>query len=258
MPVLNSEPARAALERRDLFERDGWLLVPRLVGARTLGSLAAGADDVARAGAHLERDGSVGPARFQVQSTTGRAGDPAIAPGAFRKVTFVAAISPAFARLLTDTRVTGAVAAMGIRRPRCVVDQLNLKTARIGTGFPWHQDARFLPWQQQESIARHGGVNVVIAIDRADASNGGFEVLTGTHSRGPVEFDYDTSGTNEGVFDESGRTLVPLEPGDAVLFHPYLAHGSGPNPSDSPRRLATMWFIEGAEPLPIPRGARRG
>lgn len=245
MVSVPSRPALAALERRDAFQRDGWLFVPRLVGKRTVASLAAGAEELVRLGAHLDRDGTVGPARYFAQSASGRAGEPAIAPGMFRKITFGGTLSPAFTRLVRDPRIAAAVAAMGVERGKCVVDQLNLKAPRIGTGFPWHQDARFLPWKQQEVVARHGGVNVVIAIDRADTSNGGFEVLTGTHLGGPKEFDYDTSGTNEGVFDERGRTLVPMEPGDAVLFHPYLAHGSGPNLSDAPRRLATLWFIDG-------------
>jgi ectoine hydroxylase-related dioxygenase (phytanoyl-CoA dioxygenase family) len=77
--------------------------------------------------------------------------------------------------------------------------------------------------------------------------NGGFGVLSGTHVSGAVHFDYDTSDdtsdTRAGVFDESRRTLIPLDPGDAVVFHPHLAHGSGPNPSPLPRRLVALWFI---------------
>jgi len=37
-----------------------------------------------------------------------------------------------------------------------------------------------------------------------------------------------------------------LQPGDAVLFDPFLAHGSGPNRSDRRRRLITLWFVGGA------------
>ena len=85
----------------------------------------------------------------------------------------------------------------------------------------------------------------MIALDRADGSNGGFEVLSGTHADGPVKFDYDTSDTNAGVFDETRRTLIPLDPGVAVIFHPQLAHGSGPNTSALPRRLVALWFIGG-------------
>ena len=60
-----------------------------------------------------------------------------------------------------------------------------------------------------------------------------------------MTFDYDTSPTDAGVFDESRRTLIPLDPGDAVIFHPHLAHGSGPNASPLQRRLVALWFIGG-------------
>ena len=126
------------------------------------------------------------------------------------------------------------------------MDQINLKAPRVGTGFPWHQDSAFVAWQQRDSIVKYGGANLVIALDRADEVNGGFEVLSGTHAAGAVKFDYDTSDTNAGVFDESRRTLIPLDPGDAVIFHPYLAHGSGPNSSPLQRRLVALWFIGGA------------
>jgi ectoine hydroxylase-related dioxygenase (phytanoyl-CoA dioxygenase family) len=31
----------------------------------------------------------------------------------------------------------------------------------------------------------------------------------------------------------------------AVIFHPHLAHGSGPNASPLQRRLVALWFIGG-------------
>jgi hypothetical protein len=37
----------------------------------------------------------------------------------------------------------------------------------------------------------------VIALDRADEENGGFDVLSGTHAGGAVTFDYDTSDSIE-------------------------------------------------------------
>jgi ectoine hydroxylase-related dioxygenase (phytanoyl-CoA dioxygenase family) len=144
-----------------------------------------------------------------------------------------------------DRRVLKLIETVGVSSPRWIVDQINLKAPRVGTGFPWHQDSAFVAWQQRDSIAKYGGANLVIALDRADEVNGGFEVLSGTHAGGVVNFDYDTSHTNAGVFDESRRTLIPLDPGDAVIFHPHLAHGSGSNASPLQRRLVALWFIGG-------------
>ena len=123
---------------------------------------------------------------------------------------------------------------------------MSLKLPRVGSGFPYHQDESFLFGDALSRVRQFGGVNVVIALDRADAENGGFEVLGRTHHGALLNAAYDTSATNCGLFDESHRVLVPLFPGDAILFHPRLGHGSGPNLSERPRRLVTLWFGGGA------------
>jgi ectoine hydroxylase-related dioxygenase (phytanoyl-CoA dioxygenase family) len=232
---------------RERFERDGWALVQRFITPREVEALRRACDELARTGAHLVADAEIGGARYQVQSASGRRGERAIAPGALRKITFASSGSVEVALLRNDRRVLKLVESVGVTSPRWIVDQINLKAPRVGTGFPWHQDTAFVAWQQRDAIAKFGGANLVIALDRADDVNGGFEVLSGTHVNGAVDFDYDTSDntsdTNAGVFDESRRTLIPLDPGDAVVFHPHLAHGSGPNPSPLPRRLVALWFI---------------
>ncbi|HEX3071891.1 MAG TPA: phytanoyl-CoA dioxygenase family protein, partial [Thermoanaerobaculia bacterium] len=210
-------------------------------------------DDLARKGAQLTADAEIDGARYQVQTANGRRGERAIAPGALRKITFASSASEELALLRNDRRVLKLMEFVGVTSPRWIVDQINLKAPRVGTGFPWHQDVAFVAWQQRDAIANHGGANLVIALDRADEENGGFEVLSGTHVSGIVRFDYDTSQTTAGVFDESRRTLIPLDPGDAVIFHPHLAHGSGPNNSPRQRRLLALWFIGG----PVPTLRRR-
>jgi ectoine hydroxylase-related dioxygenase (phytanoyl-CoA dioxygenase family) len=241
----SSHAAFGAPMIRERFDRDGWALVPRFLTPREVEALRSATDELASKGAHLQADAEIEGARYQVQTAGGRRGETAIAPGALRKITFASSASEEVALLRNDRRVLKLMEAVGVTSPRWIVDQINLKAPRVGTGFPWHQDSAFVAWQQRDSIAKYGGANLVIALDRADEVNGGFEVLSGTHAGGAVNFNYDTSDTNAGVFDESRRTLIPLDPGDAVVFHPYLAHGSGPNPSPLQRRLVALWFIGG-------------
>jgi ectoine hydroxylase-related dioxygenase (phytanoyl-CoA dioxygenase family) len=244
---------------RERFDRDGWALVPSFITAPEVEALRRASDELARKGAHLTADAEIEGARYQVQTASGRRGETAIAPGALRKITFASSVSMEVALLRNDRRVLRLMESVGVTSPRWIVDQINLKAPRVGTGFPWHQDSAFVAWQQRDAIAKFGGANLVIALDRADEGNGGFEVLSGTHVHGAVDFDYDTSDdtsdTKAGVFDESRRTLIPLDPGDAVVFHPNLAHGSGPNPSPLPRRLVALWFI-GAPAIPPRRPPR--
>jgi ectoine hydroxylase-related dioxygenase (phytanoyl-CoA dioxygenase family) len=238
---------------RERFERDGWALVQSFLTRREVEILRSATDELASKGAHLLADAEIDGARYQVQTASGGRGATAIAPGSLRKITFASSASVEVGLLRNDRRVLNLMESVGVTSPRWIVDQINLKAPRVGTGFPWHQDAAFVAWQQRDAIAKYGGANLVISLDGADERNGGFEVLSGTHVGGAVNFDYDTSDTNAGVFDESRRTLIPLDPGDAVVFHPHLAHGSGPNPSPLHRRLVALWFIGAPAITPAPR-----
>jgi ectoine hydroxylase-related dioxygenase (phytanoyl-CoA dioxygenase family) len=242
---------------RERFGRDGWALVPRFLRPREVEVLRAASDALAAKGAHLLADAEIEGARYQVQTASGRRGETAVAPGVLRKITFASSASEEVGLLRNDRRVLKLMESVGVSSPRWIVDQINLKAPRVGTGFPWHQDVSFVAWQQRDAILKYGGANLVIALDRADEGNGGFEVLSGTHAGGTVKFDYDTSDSKTGIFDESRRTLIPLDPGDAVVFHPQLAHGSKPNPSRRPRRLVALWFIGGPAIAPPRVEARR-
>jgi hypothetical protein len=243
--------------RREHYRREGWVVVPGLLSAAAVEDLLRATDALCRAAAGLRRDAVVLGVDYRVQSASGRAGEPAARPGALRKITFPSKAQAAFLRLRSDARLLAVLADLGLPAPRCLVDQVNLKLPGIGTAFPFHQDAPFLIEKTREQIDRHGGANCVVALDAADRENGTFEVLGRTHQGGVVAFDYDLAGTNEGVFDETRRVALPLEPGDAVVFHPHLAHGSGPNPSERPRRIVTLWF-SGGDPSEPPRPDRPG
>jgi Phytanoyl-CoA dioxygenase (PhyH) len=245
---LHADGSRSA---RFIFEREGWLLVPRLLGRVALDELLEATAALEQVAAGFERDTRIGRVFYQMQSRSGRKGEPAIFAGALRKITSPSSGQPAFDRLRRDAQVLAAVASCGVAAPRCVVDQVNLKLPRVGSGFPYHQDESFLFGDALRRVRQFGGVNLVIALDPADADNGGLELLARTHRAGVLDVKYDGAATSRGIFDESRRVLVPLSPGDALLFHPRLAHGSGPNFSDRPRRLITLWYGGGATPKPI-------
>lgn len=226
------------------YQRDGFAVVRSLVDLETVRLLRDSAAEIAAAGAHLTHNATIKGVIYCVQSATGRSGEAAIASGIFRKMMFARKASPVLKTFAKDERLLGPVREAGCTKPRCVLDQINLKAANVGTGFPWHHDAHFVSKADQEAIAKFGGVNAVLALDAAGAENGGFEVLAGSHLLGPRKFDYDTGGNNDADFDLTRRELLTLEPGDAVFFHPYLIHGSGVNRSGAPRCLLTYWFIQ--------------
>jgi phytanoyl-CoA hydroxylase len=231
---------------RVIFQREGWLLAPRLLDPEQITALLAATSELERVAAQFERDTLVRRVFFQMQSESGKKGEPAIFPGALRKITSPSSGRPVFDRLRRDPKLLAAVESCGLTQPQCLVDQVNFKLPRVGSGFPFHQDESFLFGAALRRVQQFGGVNLVIALDSSDAENGGFEVLGRTHTGALLDATYDTSAMNAGLFDESHRVLAPLSPGDALLFHPRLAHGSGPNRSERARRMVTLWFGGGA------------
>jgi ectoine hydroxylase-related dioxygenase (phytanoyl-CoA dioxygenase family) len=236
----------------DAWAEDGFVVVRGLLDARTVTALQTATDVLEAAGAAFVESTAVGKVFYEVQSASGRKREPAVFPGAFRKITGPSKSTgeggAAFSRLRTDARVVGVVEALGLRRPRCVVDQVNFKHPRVGTGFPFHQDSAFLHGDAKQAVQAYGGVNVVVALDAADAGNGGFIVLPGTQRLGELDgqHGYDTSTMLQDRFDTARQQTPSLQPGDAVFFHPHLAHGSEPNRSERRRRLVTLWFVGGA------------
>jgi hypothetical protein len=237
--MKNTDGQPTALE---LFRREGWVLVRQLLNTPTLDALLRATQALELVAAHFERDTLVRGVFFEVQSQSGKKREPAVFPGALRKITAPSKGEPAFAKLRKDQNLLAAIEACGAHDPQCLIDQVNLKLPHVGTCFPYHQDENFLFGDALERVQRWGGVNVVIALDPMNTTNGGFEVLGRTHLRGLVDHAYDGSTMNAGVFDETFRVVPELEPGDAILFHPRLAHGSGRNPSERPRRLVTLWY----------------
>lgn len=227
------------------YEAEGYVVVRSLLDAATTDDLQRATDELEAIAASFERDCAVGRVYFEVQSASGRKREPAIFPGALRKITSPSKSMPVFRALRRDERILAVIATLGIGSARCVVDQVNPKLAVHGSGFPFHQDAAFLHGVAVRDLGAFGGVNVVVALDPADDENGGFTVLGRTHRSGlvPGQYRYDASQTLEQRFDASRRVVPSLAPGDAVFFSPWLAHGSGPNPSPRRRRLVTLWFV---------------
>jgi ectoine hydroxylase-related dioxygenase (phytanoyl-CoA dioxygenase family) len=227
------------------YAAEGWVVVRSLLDAASTAALQRATDELEAMACDFERDTAVRRVYFEVQSASGRKREPALRPGALRKITSPSRISPPFRALRESERIVEVAAVLGVGSARCVVDQVNPKLAVHGTGFPFHQDAAFLHGVALRDLEAFGGINVVLALDPADAENGGFTVLGGTHRSGLVagQYRYDASQSFADRFDTSRRAIPSLAPGDAVFFSPWLAHGSGPNPSPRRRRMATLWFV---------------
>lgn len=115
-------------------------------------------------------------------------------------------------------------------------------------GQALHQDNFFLKVEPGTCIAAW------VALDPADAENGGLEVVPGTHAMDlfcPEEADLGASFTRQFVPPPPGLAAVPVTmgPGDVLFFNGSLVHGSQPNrTADRFRRSFICHYI--------PRSAR--
>lgn len=108
---------------------------------------------------------------------------------------------------------------------------------------PLHQDLRYFALRPAEKI-----VATWAAIDRCTRENGCLAVVPGSHKRGlGWHGEPDWEHVNSGFFaleevDRDARVHVEMEPGDLLLFHPLLVHGSGRNRSNDFRRSISTHY----------------
>jgi phytanoyl-CoA hydroxylase len=108
---------------------------------------------------------------------------------------------------------------------------------------PLHQDLRYFALRPTDGI-----VASWTAIQSCTRENGCLAVIPGSHLGELFEHgDPDWDEVNFGFFaaqgvDVDARVHVEMEPGDTLLFHPLLVHGSGRNRSKGFRRAISVHY----------------
>ena len=120
---------------------------------------------------------------------------------------------------------------------------------------PLHQDLRYFALRPADKI-----VGTWTAIDRTTRENGCLAVVPGSHRTQLLEHgNPDWEHVNFGFFaasdvDPEARVHVEMAPGDTLLFHPLLLHGSGQNRSTGFRRaISTHYAAADCERPDMPR-----
>ena len=113
-----------------------------------------------------------------------------------------------------------------------------IKPPRIGREKPWHQDLAYFNLPIDTTV-----VGAWIAFDEADTENGCMMVLPGSHSAGPqVHFrrrDWQICDTH---VTRDAAVAVPMQPGDCLLFHGLIHHGTPANRTDRRRRAVQYHY----------------
>ncbi|MDQ2958607.1 MAG: phytanoyl-CoA dioxygenase family protein [Actinomycetota bacterium] len=122
-----------------------------------------------------------------------------------------------------------------------------LKPALIGTHVALHQDQALWSYQYPSAFS------VWFALTEVSPANGGLFGCPGSHAGGLIEHrdrpDHPWHASLSQVEDDLGEPKqFVLEPGQALMWDRYFAHGSAPNTSREDRRGMVMVFADGSGP----------
>ena len=155
-------------------------------------------------------------------------------------------LDPAFDQFSRTTDLASLVAELGVSDPLLLQSMVIFKPPRIGGEVVCHCDHSFL-WTDPQTV-----VGLWFALDDATVANGCMWAIPGGHVGGArTRFRLDgTGGTTTDVLDPTPYDhgdLVPMEAeaGTLVAFHGCLPHWSGANTSDRPRLAYTLHVIDG-------------
>ncbi|XP_025416065.1 phytanoyl-CoA dioxygenase, peroxisomal-like [Sipha flava] len=119
-------------------------------------------------------------------------------------------------------------------------------TGSMTSRHPMHQDLHYFAFRPADRI-----VAAWTAMQTVTRANGCLFVLPGSHVNPgkllPHEYPKWKGGVNKGFhgiegYDQYQKEYLNMEPGDTVLFHSLLIHGSGPNMSNETRKAISCHF----------------
>ena len=141
--------------------------------------------------------------------------------------------------------------AIGSRTVSFFYDQLFVKEPGTQVPTPWHHDLTFWPIEGQQLCS------IWMPLDPVTRASSGLEYVRGSHRWNrrfkAITPDYNAYMLNSDLEDppdidahREDYDLVnwDMEPGDVLIFHPLVVHGSRGNSSMTRRRraLATRWL----------------
>lgn len=165
--------------------------------------------------------------------------------GTLRGMYFLERVDPYFAELGNRPRFTEIVTRITGRTARFASMETFHKPARVGSASLVHQDGAYYVGT---SIV---GVNMWIALDEADRTNGALTYWPGSHRDGPrphsgiPDDPYFKAMPPDAVAALGEPTYAELPPGWAAFHHDMIVHGSAANRSDRDRlALAATYTLD--------------
>ncbi|HVF10058.1 MAG TPA: phytanoyl-CoA dioxygenase family protein [Abditibacteriaceae bacterium] len=239
---MNASISVAQWER---YERDGYLILGKLLSDEEVATLQKRLDDIMLGKAPVDYNRMV----MQREGESGQYNQQGIQDKGFKgatlnyRVVYALEYDPLFLEYIQRPifheicqRVYGP--ETGIATYRAFV--MN-KPARGGSDLHWHQDR----WT---FLDRDPLITVWTALDAATVENGCLQIIKGSHRAGVIN----PSAESGSITPEQAAQHCPaarivhieLRPGEVALLHNWLLHASAINHTDAPRRGFSTCYMD--------------
>lgn len=159
--------------------------------------------------------------------------------GSIMRAVWAGAIDPYLIEIGRDSRILSPVSQiLGSKKMDHLINQLHFKRPGDLVDFTWHQDSEHRRYGTEvwKDVNQKGSyVQTVIAIDAMTDNNGPLLVIEDSANEGHL----DLLNKPDLVEEIKAKKFLSMnmEPGDLLLFGPYLIHGSTINKSNKQRRV---------------------
>ncbi len=248
-----------SLSQQDFFNRNGYLIIKNLIPRYKIDQIAHGSDEAIEKARQLAAEETVQSSDIKLEDNGTQyvfSGDMLRGKHVVKRIVWVGSAFPTLLKLGEDPLLTVPVGQLlKSNTLHHLINQIHPKLPGDGVQFRFHRDIESRrkygqPWTG-DTMINGGFIQTLVAIDNMNKGNGGIEIYPRSH--------YDSDGLKS-ITDQKkceiilqaryGQPLIPdLKPGDALFFHPNVAHRSLSNLSHLPRRVFINGFAaEGANP----------
>jgi len=127
--------------------------------------------------------------------------------------------------------------------------KINAKAKFTGDVWQWHQD--YGTWHRDDGMPEPRAMNIAVFLDEVFPFNGPLMLIPKSHTKGVLAAGHDTSTTSyplwtldnktvEDLVDDGGLVAPTGKPGDVLMFHGNLVHGSSGNITPFPRKIVYL------------------
>lgn len=222
------------------YRRDGFVVVPELLGPRTLKELREIIAELVAASAAVSTHTAV----YDLEP-----GHTAAEPRV-RRIKTPHKVHPAFEAVVRSAPVMDVLTELLGPDLRLKSSKLNMKVARYGSPVEWHQDWAFYPHTNDDLLA------IGVMLDDMDLDNGPLMVVPGSH-KGPVWNHHGEDGRFCGVVDPedieaeiASAVALTGRAGTMSFHHVRTLHGSALNTSTRSRNLL-LYEVAAADAWPL-------